>query len=130
MLTFDKNYFSIEDTLKCGQTFAYEPYQNGYVVKSADKFAFLYYSGDKVVIESDKLCPNCGKKMLVRTSRFGNQFLGCSGYPECKTIISINHANELDSENDNAENTQAVEEKCDKCGGAMTLKTGPYGKYV
>jgi len=53
MLTFDKNYFSIEDTLKCGQTFAFEPYQNGYVVKSADKFAFLYYSGDKVVIESE-----------------------------------------------------------------------------
>ena len=87
-------------------------------------------NGEKVVIESDKLCPNCGKKMLVRTSRFGNQFLGCSGYPECKTIISINHANELDSENDNAENTQTVEEKCEKCGGSMSLKTGPYGKYI
>ena len=87
-------------------------------------------NGQKVVIESDKLCPNCGKKMLVRTSRFGNQFLGCSGYPECKTIISINHANELDSENDNTENTQVVEEKCDKCGGSMSLKVGPYGKYV
>ena len=41
-------------------------------------------TAQKVVIESDKLCPNCGRKMLVRTSRFGNQFLGCSGYPECK----------------------------------------------
>ncbi len=53
MLTFNKNYFSIEDTLKCGQTFAFEPYLNGYVVKSADKFAFLYYSGEKVVVKSD-----------------------------------------------------------------------------
>ena len=86
----------------------------------------------KVVIESDKLCPNCGKKMLVRTSRFGNQFLGCSGYPECKTIISINHATELDSENDenNNEQTQTVDEKCEKCNGSMVLKTGPYGKYI
>ena len=87
-------------------------------------------NGQKVVIESDKVCPNCGKKMLVRTSRFGNQFLGCSGYPECKTIISINHATELDSENDNNEQSQLVEEKCEKCGGSMSLKVGPYGKYI
>ena len=89
-------------------------------------------NGQKVVIESDKLCPNCGKKMLVRTSRFGNQFLGCSGYPECKTIISINHATELESENDTAEvpQTTVVEEKCEKCQGQMVLKTGPYGKYI
>ena len=89
-------------------------------------------NGQKVVIESDKLCPNCGKKMLVRTSRFGNQFLGCSGYPECKTIISINHATELDSENDSkeAEQAQRVEDKCEKCNSEMVLKTGPYGKYI
>ena len=89
-------------------------------------------NGEKVVIESDKLCPNCGKKMLVRTSRFGNQFLGCSGYPECKTIISINHATELDSESDNkeAEQAQVVEEKCEKCGSDMVMKVGPYGKYI
>ncbi len=87
-------------------------------------------NGQKVVIESDKICPNCGKKMLVRTSRVGNQFLGCSGYPECKTIISINHATELDSENDNNEQSQLVEEKCEKCGGSMSLKVGPYGKYI
>jgi DNA topoisomerase-1 len=70
--------------------------------------------------------------MLVRTSRFGNQFLGCSGYPECKTIISINHATELESENDGkeAEQSQAVEEKCEKCGSEMVMKTGPYGKYI
>lgn len=86
----------------------------------------------KVVIESDKLCPNCGRKMLVRTSRFGTQFLGCSGYPECKTIISLNNSVELESANDNGEgNTaQTVDEKCEKCGGAMVMKTGPYGKYL
>ena len=86
----------------------------------------------KVVIESDKICPNCGRKMIVRTSRYGNQFLGCSGYPECKTIISINNINELDSENETSDTNSSQnlsEEKCDKCGGQMILKTGPYGKY-
>ena len=89
-------------------------------------------NGQKVVIESDKVCPNCGKTMLVRTSRFGNQFLGCSGYPECKTIISINHATELDGVNDNndEDNSQVINEKCEKCQGTMVLKTGPYGKYI
>lgn len=91
-------------------------------------------TAQKVVIESDKVCPNCGKKMLVRTSRFGTQFLGCSGYPECKTIISINNINELDDANsgENSESTQTevITEKCDKCKGEMTLKIGPYGKYL
>ena len=87
----------------------------------------------RVTIESDKKCPNCGRVMLVKTSRFGTQFLGCSGYPECKTIISLNNMNELDSASDenNSEKPQeeTVDEKCDKCGGAMSLKIGPYGKY-
>jgi len=89
-------------------------------------------NGQKVVIESDKLCPNCGKKMLVRTSRFGNQFLGCSGYPDCKTIISINHMSELEGENNSPDSSseQIVEEKCEKCQGDMVMKTGPYGKYL
>lgn len=89
-------------------------------------------TAQKVVIESDKVCPNCGRKMLVRTSRFGNQFLGCSGYPECKTIISINSINELEGETEKTgeEMAQTVTEKCEKCGGDMVLKTGPYGRYT
>ncbi len=81
----------------------------------------------KVVIESDKKCPNCGRVMLVKTSRFGTQFLGCSGYPECKTIISLNNSVELD---DIGSETDISGEKCEKCGGDMVMKTGPYGKYL
>jgi hypothetical protein len=36
---------------------------------------------------TDEVCPNCGKPMLLRQGRFG-EFLGCSGYPECKTIVN------------------------------------------
>lgn len=91
-------------------------------------------TAQRVVIESDKKCPNCGKVMLVKTSRFGTQFLGCSGYPECKTIISLNNLTELDdAENgENGENKELpqIDEKCEKCGGEMTMKIGPYGKYL
>ena len=38
--------------------------------------------------ETDEVCPNCGSKMLLREGRFG-PFLGCSAYPECKTIVSV-----------------------------------------
>ncbi len=37
-----------------------------------------------MVEETDEVCPNCGKPMVVRAGRFG-RFLACSGYPECKT---------------------------------------------
>jgi len=37
---------------------------------------------------SDQTCPNCGKPMLIREGRFG-EFLGCSGYPECKTTAPL-----------------------------------------
>ena len=86
-------------------------------------------TAQRVNIESDKKCPNCGKVMLVKTSRFGTQFLGCSGYPECKTIISLNNSMELDDANKDGE-PQTVDEKCEKCGGEMVMKIGPYGKYL
>jgi DNA topoisomerase-1 len=44
---------------------------------------------EKVKIEpivTDEVCPNCGKPMLLRRGRFG-PFLGCSGFPECRTVM-------------------------------------------
>lgn len=36
------------------------------------------------VEETDEVCPNCAKPMVVKVGRFG-RFLACTGYPECKT---------------------------------------------
>lgn len=78
---------------------------------------------EKVNIESDVTCPNCGKTMLVKNSRFGTQFLGCSGYPECKTMMPLNgQAQQLEPEKS--------DEKCEKCNSEMVIKLGPYGKYL
>lgn len=78
----------------------------------------------KVLIESDVVCPKCGKKMIVRTSRFGTQFLGCSGYPECKTMLPLN------KDGSAAPVDEKSEEKCEKCNSEMIVKVGPYGKYL
>ncbi len=37
---------------------------------------------------SGKKCEKCGKPMEIKHGRFG-EFLGCSGYPDCKNIQSI-----------------------------------------
>jgi DNA topoisomerase-1 len=36
--------------------------------------------------EEAPICPECGKPMQLRRSRFGT-FWGCTGYPECKGIL-------------------------------------------
>lgn len=76
---------------------------------------------EKINIESDVVCPNCGKVMLVKNSRFGTQFLGCSGYPECKTMMPLNGE---------AQEPEKSDEKCEKCNSEMIIKVGPYGKYL
>lgn len=77
---------------------------------------------EKVNIESDQNCPKCGKVMLVKNSRFGTQFLGCSGYPECKTMMPLDGAE--------APEPEKSDEKCEKCNSEMVIKLGPYGKYL
>lgn len=39
-------------------------------------------------IVTDRLCEKCGKPMVLRSSKRG-EFLGCSGYPKCKTIVTV-----------------------------------------
>ena len=48
--------------------------------------------GNKVAssgpIVTDRLCEKCGKPFVLRSSKRG-EFLGCSGYPKCKTIVTV-----------------------------------------
>ncbi|MDR3071741.1 MAG: type I DNA topoisomerase [Endomicrobium sp.] len=71
--------------------------------------------------ETSEKCPNCGKVMIIRDSR-GGQFLGCSGYPECKTTMS------LDKDGKVVEGPQETDIKCDKCGSPLIKKIGFRGK--
>ena len=90
-------------------------------------------TAQKVNIETKIKCPNCGRPMLLRTSKTGSQFLGCSGYPDCKTTMSLNVMQEIEDE-ENGETQEkpkeVCEEKCEECGSEMIFKLGPYGKYM
>lgn len=50
-----------------------------------DENGNLQVAGEDQVDES---CSKCGRPMQVRWGKYG-KFLGCSGYPECKTIVSM-----------------------------------------
>jgi DNA topoisomerase I len=75
---------------------------------------------------TDITCEKCGKPMIVKWGRNG-QFLACSGYPECKTTKPF-----VRNENGIVEATpeETTDEKCPKCGSAMMIKRGRFGKFL
>ena len=81
----------------------------------------------QVEILSDEVCENCGKPMKVRTSRWGSQFLGCTGYPECKTMKPLNDKGDTVVETPEA---RPSDEKCAKCSSEMEIRVGPFGDYL
>lgn len=40
-------------------------------------------------LKEEKTCPECGGPMVIRRSRFGKLFHGCSSFPRCRGVISI-----------------------------------------
>lgn len=55
--------------------------------------------------ESDQICENCGRNMVIKTGRYG-KFLACPGFPECRNTKPI------------LEETGIV---CPKCGEGKTI---------
>ncbi len=78
--------------------------------------------------ETEHACPNCGKPMMLRQSKRG-PFLGCSGYPRCKTVLNLD-----ESGNPTAppERPQPVvtDQPCPKCGKPLIEREGRYGKFL
>jgi DNA topoisomerase-1 len=81
-----------------------------------------------VAVETEHVCPNCGKPMMLRTSKMG-QFLGCSGYPKCKTILNIDEQGNPVAP---AEKPQPVlsDQSCPKCGKPLIEREGRLGKFL
>lgn len=65
--------------------------------------------GQKIKVpveETDIICENCGKKMVIKYGRNG-KFIACPGYPECKNTKSI---------------TVETDGICPKCGSKVVAK--------
>jgi DNA topoisomerase-1 len=88
--------------------------------------------GVKKTQPSGKICDKCGKEMVWRKSRFG-KFLACSGFPQCRNIISRAKLTKSDESPEEAKKTQKGKKSdvtCDKCGAPMVFKKGQYGPFL
>jgi len=75
----------------------------------------------KVVEESNEVCGECGKPMVIRWGRRG-RFLACTGFPECKGTRSL--------EGEEQEGPQPTDEKCPECESPMVIRSGRFGKFM
>ena len=64
-------------------------------------------------VESEVICDKCGRKMVVKSSRFG-KFLACPGYPECKNTKPVPE--------------DEITQPCPKCGAKLVKRLSKKGK--
>ncbi len=77
---------------------------------------------------TDEKCPECGKPMVLRVGRHG-PFLACSGYPECKHTQPAPGSPEEERKTRKPP-PEPTDEKCDKCGAPMVIRTGRRGRFL
>ncbi len=63
-------------------------------------------------IESDEVCELCGRRMVIKTGRYG-KFLACPAYPDCKNTKRI---------------VEVAPGKCPKCGSELVAKKSRGGR--
>ena len=105
---------------------------------------------NEVSPQAEKICPECGRKMKLRTakkgSNIGKTFWGCSGYPDCKhteekedpELVEEEYTplqKEISPQNDAKPSVtpskQATAEKnCPECGREMKLRTATKGPNI
>jgi DNA topoisomerase-1 len=79
------------------------------------------------VKESEHKCPVCGKPMVFRNGRFGT-FLGCSGYPNCKTTLKLDKQGNILPAKATPEPTEIICYKCKK--GRLVIRQGKKGPFL
>ncbi len=76
--------------------------------------------------ETDIVCENCGRKMIIKTGRFG-KFAACPGYPTCKNTKPLDKDGKLKVKTEiEPEPTDMI---CEQCGAPVVKRTGRYGSF-
>ena len=121
------------DLIEDGQKNWLEIVENFYgsFAKSLDESITKVKKDGKQRIYAEDPCPKCGKKLVLRWSKKGNQpFLSCSEYPECDFAGSFEKVDGkiklIESE---PVEKQLLDEKCPKCDSPLVMKKGRYGEF-
>lgn len=89
-------------------------------------------------IETQEVCEKCGKPMILRNGRRG-PFLGCSGYPKCRSIVNLDDGLraklaaagiDVPEGGDSKPSAQPTEVPCPECGQKMILRSGRRGPFL
>ncbi|MBF0588026.1 MAG: type I DNA topoisomerase [Magnetococcales bacterium] len=75
---------------------------------------------------TDEKCPECEKPLVIKLGRYG-RFKACTGYPECRFTQDLR---QKEGDGEAKEEPEVSDRKCGKCGSAMLIKTGRFGKYL
>lgn len=66
-------------------------------------------------VSAERNCPKCNSMLLIKESRYGTKFVGCSAFPKCRYV-----------EFDNTPNLTG--EKCPECGSDLIRRNNRYGQ--
>jgi len=99
----------------------YEPFKQ--TLKDAEE-KMRNIKREETVIDVE--CPKCQKKLVLKWGKNG-KFAACQGYPDCK------FTSEFTQEEDGTiklVQQPTTDEKCEKCGQPMMVKTGRFGRFL
>jgi DNA topoisomerase I len=86
---------------------------------------------DTVEPPTNLACEKCGRMMIIKWGRNG-KFLACPGYqedPPCKNTQNFERLPD-GTVKIIAKQEETVDEKCEKCGSAMVIKAGRFGRFI
>lgn len=82
---------------------------------------------ERATIDSGVPCPECGRPMHVKFGKNG-EFLGCSGYPECKAIREFTRDAQGAITPVDKPKDEVTDILCDLCGKPFAVKTPRKGR--
>ncbi len=78
---------------------------------------------------TDIACENCGKPMAIKFGKTG-EFLGCTGFPSCRTIKNFTRDEQGEIQIVEREKPEDTGVKCEKCGRPMAIKQSRRGEFL
>ena len=101
------------------------------IIESLEKILEYHLFPEQTNDSDPRKCPSCdGGRVGLRLGKFG-AFLSCNSYPECKytkQIIKNTNDDQTDSSGNNSKENVVIGQ--DQDGKSITLRQGPYGKYL
>ena len=79
--------------------------------------------------ETNIVCENCEKPMAIKFGKTG-EFLGCTGFPSCRTIKNFTRDEQGNIQVVEREKPEETGVKCEKCGRPMAIKQSRRGEFL